>query len=70
MEEKNLSRSANLFFTAVFAWTSVCLPAAAEILSDECTLDEVIFGEQLLGPAITEDDCRGRVTVFFTWGIT
>ncbi len=65
-----MSRTAHLFFAAVFVWTFLGVLAVAESSSDECTLDEVIFGEQLLGPAITEDDCRGRVTVFFTWGIT
>ncbi len=46
------------------------LLAAAGSIPDGCAFDEVIFGKQLLGPTITEDDCRGRVTVFFVWGIT
>ena len=37
---------------------------------ERTALDEVIFGKQLSGPAITEEDCRGRVTLFFVWGVT
>jgi|GEM_PF-2480869 len=65
-----MRRRVDLFFAVVLVSTSLSMTTGAANLSDGCTLDEVIFGEQLLGPAITEDDCRGRVTLFFTWGIT
>ncbi len=45
-----------------------CAPAPAQ---EEATdLDEVLFGEQVYGDPVIEDDCQGRVSVFFIWGIT
>jgi hypothetical protein len=54
--------------TPLFLFT--VLAAAATAGGDECTLDEVVFGKQLLGPHVMEEDCEGRVTLFVVWGIT
>lgn len=45
-------------------------PASSAAAEDECTLDELVFGKQLLGPNIMEEDCERRISVFFVWGIT
>lgn len=46
----------------------LCGPGQAQ---DEATdMDEVLFGAQICGAPISEEDCEGRVSVLFVWGIT
>ena len=44
------------------------LGLAGSAPAGECDLDTVSLGTRIFGPAITLDECRGKVTVLEFWG--
>jgi hypothetical protein len=75
-----IMKSRNLLAFAVILLAGLIvtvLAAASSVVStengtksDDFTLDGAILGKQLTGHTIDLEECEGRVSVFFIWGIT
>ena len=47
---------------------ALTLGIAASAPAGESDLDSVTLGERICGPAVTLDDCRGKVVLLDFWG--